>query len=191
MIVPIRLQRPKESTALGKYVFVSGQLGHSGIVISSVSPPIKEMEMRTRTGLWILVFAALVLTPLAALAKGPGGGGGQGPGASSPQYERGQRDFDRDRLRDRDRIHDPAYQRDQVRDQDRTNAPEAAPQGEGKIYGAELMSEQERNQYREQVRLIGQDPEKMAQFKAQHREEMQKRAKVKGVDLDNGSDTSD
>jgi hypothetical protein len=139
----------------------------------------------------MLVFAAFVLTPLATLAKGPGGGGGHGPGASNPQVERGQRDFDRDRLRDRDRIHDPAYQRDQVRDQDRINAPEAAPQGEGKIYGAELMSEQERNQYREQLRLIDQDPEKMAQFQAQHKEEMQKRAKVKGVDLDDGSDISD
>lgn len=148
--------------------------------------------MTTRTGIWMLVAAALMLTPLATLAKGPGGGGGgQGPGASSPQYERGQRDFDRDRLRDRDRIHDPAYQRDQIRDQDRTHAPDAALQGEGKIYGAELMSEQERNQYREQLRLIGQDPEKRAQFQAQHKEEMQKRAKVKGVDLDSGSDTSE
>ena len=147
--------------------------------------------MTTSTGIWMLVAAALMLTPLATLAKGPGGGGGgPGPGASSPQYERGQRDFDRDRLRDRDRIHDPAYQRDQVRDQDRIHAPGAAPQGEGKIYGAGLMSEQERSQYREQLRLIGQDSEKRTQFIAQHREEMQKRAKAKGIDLDKGSDKS-
>ena len=150
--------------------------------------------MTTRTGIWMLVAAALMLTPLVAFAKGPGGGGGgQGPGASSPQYERGQRDFDRDRVRDRDRdrIHDPAYQRDQVRDQDRIHAPDAAQQAEAKIYGAELMSEQERNQYREQLRLIGQDPEKRTQFMAQHKEEMQKRAKAKGVDLNKGSDKSD
>jgi hypothetical protein len=143
------------------------------------------MKMTTRTGIWMLVAAALLLTPLVSLAKGPGGGG-QGPGASAPQYERGQRDFDRDRLRDRDRLHDPAYQRDRTRDQDRTNAPDTAPQGEGKIYGSELMSEQEQNQYREQLRLIGQDPEKRAQFMAQHRQEMQKRAKAKGVELGNG-----
>lgn len=146
--------------------------------------------MTTRTGIWMLVAAALVLTPLASLAKGPGSGG-KGPGASSAQYERGQRDFDRDRLRDRDRIHDQAYQRDRLRDQDRTNAPDAAAQGGEKIYGAELMSEQERNRYREQLRLIGQDPQKRAKFMSQHREEMQKRAKVQGVDLDDGPDESD
>jgi hypothetical protein len=146
--------------------------------------------MTTRTGIWMLVAATLVLVPLASFAKGPGGGG-QGPGASGPQYERGQRDFDRDRLRDRDRLHDPAYQRDQVRDQDRIHAPDGAQQGEDKIYGAGLMSEQERNQYREQLRLVGQDPEKRAQFIAQHKEEMQKRAKAQGVNLDNGSDKSE
>jgi hypothetical protein len=138
----------------------------------------------------MLVAAALLLTPLASLAKGPGGGG-QGPGASSPQYERGQRDFDRDRLRDRDRLQDKAYQRDRLRDQDRVHAPDAAAQGGKKIYGAELMSEQERNQYREQLRLIGQDPEKRTQFLAQHKEKMQKRAKVQGIDLDDSSDGSD
>lgn len=146
--------------------------------------------MTTRTGIWMLVVAALVLTPLASLAKGPGGGG-QGPGASSAQYERGQRDFDRDRLRDRDRIHDKAYQRDRLRDQDRIHAPDTAQQGGEKIYGAEFMSEQERNRYREQLRLIGQNPEKRTQFLAQHKEKMQQRAKVQGIDLDEGSDRAD
>ena len=146
--------------------------------------------MKTSTGIWMLVAAALMLTPLASLAKGPGGGG-QGPGAAGAQYERGQRDFDRDRLRDRDRIHDQAYQRDRQRDQDRIHAPGTAPQGSDKIYGAEVMSEQERNRYREQLRLIGQDPEKRAQFMAQHKEKMQKRAKAQGIDLDDGSDASD
>ena len=51
------------------------------------------------------------------------------------------------------------------------------------IYGGELMSEQERNQYREQLRLTDSDPEQQTRFKAQHQEKMQKRAQEKGVKL--------
>ena len=45
------------------------------------------------------------------------------------------------------------------------------------------MSEQERNQYREQLRLTDSDPEQQTRFKAQHQEKMQKRAQEKGVKL--------
>ena len=139
--------------------------------------------MTTKAGIWILVAATLALAPVASLAKGPGGGGKKG-GPASAQYERGQRDVDRDRLRSRDRVDQPAYQRDRLRDQDRIHAPDSARQGGAQIYGQQLMTEQERIQYREQLRLIGQDPEKRTQFMAQHRAEMQKRAQAKGVDLD-------
>ena len=62
-------------------------------------------------------------------------------------------DVDRDRLRDRDRITSPAHDRDRVRDQDRTHVPDHAKLGDKNIYGGELMSVEERNQYREQLRL--------------------------------------
>ena len=45
------------------------------------------------------------------------------------------------------------------------------------------MSEQERNQYREQLRLTESDPKAREKFMAQHQEKMQKRAKAKGVDV--------
>ena len=100
------------------------------------------------------------------------------------QIERGQKDFDRDRLRDRDRITQPARDRDRIKDQDRTHAPDKAKQGDKAIYGSELMSVEERNQYREQLRLTDSDPQAQTKFKAQHQEKMQARAKQMGVEID-------
>jgi hypothetical protein len=54
------------------------------------------------------------------------------------------------------------------------------------IYGHELMTVQERNQYREQLRLVESDPEKKTRFEAQHREQMQTRAKAQGFVIDDG-----
>lgn len=58
-----------------------------------------------------------------------------------------------------------------------------APPGQG-IYGGAIMSVEERNQYREQLRLTESDPEKQTQFMAQHQEKMQQRAEAQGIDLD-------
>ena len=132
-----------------------------------------------------IAVAALALTPVLADAKGGPGKGGQP--RDRAQVERGQRDMDR--LHDRDRITNPQKDRDRV--QDRTHAPDHAKFGDPEIYGGQMMTEQERNQYREQLRLIGDDEQKRTQFMAQHREEMQKRAKAKGVDLDDGADPSE
>ena len=140
--------------------------------------------MRRATALFTLATAALVLTPLAALAGGHGQGrGGEAGPPERAQVERGQRDHDRDRTRDRDRIEEPQHDRDRI--QDRTHAPEDAGFNDKDIYGHELMSVQERNQYREQLRLVEDDPEKKTQFMAQHREQMQVRANAQGKRLDN------
>jgi len=143
--------------------------------------------MRTLTGISALIVTAMALTPLTGFAKGQGQG--QDRGANEPhhraQVERGQSDFDRDRMRDRDRIHESAHEPAQDRDrvQDRTHAPDQAKFGDQDIYGHELMSVQERNQYREQLRLVESDPQQKTRFQAQHREEMQVRAGEQGVTL--------
>jgi hypothetical protein len=143
--------------------------------------------MRKLTGFCLIAAAALVLTPLAVIA----GGHGQGRGADNPgsraQVERGQHDFDRDRMRSQDRIHDPAQDRDQVRQQDRIHVPDQANPNDNAIYGHELMSVEERNQYREQLQLIGEDPEKRTRFIAEHQEKMQLRAEAQGIDVGDGS----
>jgi hypothetical protein len=51
------------------------------------------------------------------------------------------------------------------------------PPGQGRIYGGEFMSVQERNQYREQLRLIESNQER-EQFHAQHRDRVNQRAKA-------------
>ena len=147
--------------------------------------------MRTQATISILTAAALALTSMSAVAQGRHGQGGAQP-QDRAQIERGQRDFDRDRFRDRDRITNPAQDRDRTRDQDRIHAPDNAGLGQNGIYGGELMSTQERNQYREQLRLTENDAQARTKFMAEHNEQMQQRAREKGVDLkdppDNGND---
>ena len=51
------------------------------------------------------------------------------------------------------------------------------PPGQGPIYGGELMTVQERNEYREQLRHMDSDEER-EKFQAQHHEQMNLRAKA-------------
>ena len=51
------------------------------------------------------------------------------------------------------------------------------PPGQGPIYRGELMSVQERNEFREQLRVINSEEER-ARFLARHREEMDQRAEL-------------
>jgi hypothetical protein len=136
--------------------------------------------MRTQTTISILAAATLALTSMAAVAQGHHGQGGANA-RDRAQVERGQKDFDRDRLRDRDRITNPSRDRD--RDQDRTHRPDNAQLGKNGIYGSELMSVEERNQFREQLRLTESDPQARTKLMAEHKEQMQQRAKTKGVKL--------
>ena len=138
--------------------------------------------MKTRTTISILTAIAIALVSFSASAQGRHGQGGAQP-QDRAQVERGQKDFDRDRLRDRDRISDPAQDRDRVRDQDRTHVPDKAKLGANGIYGNELMSVEERNQYHEQLRLTESDPKARTKFMAQHQEKMQVRAKQQGVKI--------
>ena len=57
------------------------------------------------------------------------------------------------------------------------------PPGQGPIYGGELMTVQERNQYREQLRHMDSDADR-EKFQAQHREQMEQRAKALQRDIE-------
>ena len=71
--------------------------------------------------------------------------------------------------------------RAQVHQQDGTGTPAGQGKGAGNgIYGGNLMTVEERNQYREQLGGLKTEQER-TQFQAQHREQMQLRAKEKGV----------
>ena len=57
------------------------------------------------------------------------------------------------------------------------------PPGQGPIYGGELMTVQERNQYREQLRYMDSDEDR-EKFQARHREQMNLRAKALELDIE-------
>ena len=57
------------------------------------------------------------------------------------------------------------------------------PPGQGPIHGGEFMSVQERNEYREQLRLLDSDQQREA-FKAQHRDRMHQRANALGLEVE-------
>ena len=143
--------------------------------------------MSIQTTISILAATALAATSLSAFAQGRHGQSDAQP-QDRAQIERGQRDHDRDRLHDRDRMTEPSRDRDRDRDQDRTNAPDDAPFGEKEVYGGEFMSVEERNQYREQLRLTENDPQARTEFQAQHQEKMQQRAKAQGKVLEPPTD---
>lgn len=159
--------------------------------------------MRTLLKYSALLAAAVVLLPIDGFAQGRGqGGGDQIHARDRAQVQRGQADHDRDRMRDRDRIHQPAMDpardmtqtqqrkqtqdRQQVQEQKRIHVPGTGNGPDSDIYGHKLMSVQERNQYREQLRLVQSDPEQKTRFLAQHREQMQARARAQGVVIDDG-----
>jgi len=142
------------------------------------------------------VLASMVATVLAlgagaVLAQGQQGGGQQGGQQGSGQQQMQQqqqrqaeramsqdRVMDQERLqtRERDRTQDQA----QTQTQAQTQAKASAGSGEG-IYGGNLMTVQERNQYRAELGGL-QDEQQRKEYEARHREQMQLRAKERGIE---------
>jgi len=126
--------------------------------------------MRFNRTLAILVASALVAAPAAAVAQGNGNKGAT-DAQKRAQVERSQRDMDRARLRTQDRD----------RTQDRIHAPDDAKQG--RMYGYGLMTDAEREAY--QARLAkAETAEEREQIKAQHRKEMEVRARERNIEVD-------
>jgi hypothetical protein len=160
--------------------------------------------MRTILKYGALLVAAMVLAPIDGFAQGQGSGrgGNQAHAQQRAQVERGQ--TDRDRVRDQDRTHQPAtapayegtgtQERKQAQEQKQAQehkqayAPGTASGPDSDIYGHQLMSVQERNRYREQLKLVESDPEQKTRFLAQHREQMQARAKAQGAVIGDGGE---
>lgn len=84
---------------------------------------------------------------------------------------------DQDRTRDQDRLQTP--DKDQTRDQDRLRTQDKT---QDQIYGSQLMTQQERNEYRNQMRAAKTAQER-EQLRKEHHERMKVRAKEKGVTL--------
>lgn len=137
--------------------------------------------MKLKSVVVTLFASALVAAPLAAVAQGNGNGKqGANDSQKRAQVERSQRDLDRDRLHTRDRSGFADQERE--RTQKRTNAPDDAKQAEH-MYGYDLMTEEERVAYRERL-VKAESAEEKEQVKAQHREEIQVRARNRNIEID-------
>ena len=134
--------------------------------------------MRTRLIVTALAIGALVITPALASAQ-QSGKQNSTEAKQRAQVERVQRDIDRERVRDRAGV----AEHDRDRDQDRTNAPEDAKQAQQNIYGDDLMSDEERDAYRERIGNASSEQER-EKLMAQHREEMQTRARNRNIPID-------
>lgn len=98
--------------------------------------------------------------------------------------------LDQQRIQEQKQIRDPqqiageqgkqARSKMQEKDQQQNKNQNQNRVQDGDIYGQNMMTEQERNQYREQLRLLDKQEDKQ-KFAAQHREKMQARAKAQGI----------
>ena len=115
---------------------------------------------------------------------GQQGGGQQGGGQQQMQQQQQQRQAERamsqDQVMDQDRLQ--SRERARTQDRDPAQAQTHATQGAGGgIYGGNLMTTQERNQYRAELGALKTEQERK-EYEARHREQMQLRAKERGIE---------
>lgn len=143
------------------------------------------------------IAVALSMPDVASFAAQADGGGqpASKPPASSPPRTTPQRDRvhdpavqkdrlkdqDRDRDKDQDRDRDQDRDKDQDRDRDQDRSRDALQSGE-QVFGWQLMTEAERNSYREQMRSLRTEQER-ERFRETHHQQMLERAKAQGVTL--------
>jgi len=138
--------------------------------------------MNYRTVISILVAAMLALTSMLSFADQGKGGGKAGKPDQQVDHDRYQ-DKDHANNHDKDQTRDRDKDSDKDRDQDQRHTQDPTSISDKDIYGGELMSPEERNQYREQLQRMDSDEEKL-QFQAQHREKMDARAKALELEVE-------
>jgi len=131
----------------------------------------------------VFVFASGALNAQSQQGSGQQGGGQQGSGQQQMQQQQqrqAERAMSQDRAMDQQRMQ--TRERTQDREQAQTQTQTQASKGAGEgIYGGNLMTVQERNQYRAELGALKTDEERL-EYKARHRERMELRAKERGID---------
>jgi hypothetical protein len=112
----------------------------------------------------IFTISVAALLALGLLAFAGAGGQQKGGGSERSQSVEQQGSQDRDRMRTQDETRDRATLRDE------------------EIYGHELMSKEELNQYRKELQTMN-SAKKREQFQAQHEEKMRERALQQNRDI--------
>lgn len=85
--------------------------------------------------------------------------------------------------RDRDQSHSRIQDTDRLHDRERIQLRDPSELKDEEIYGHMLMSPEELKQYRERLRLIESEEERL-RIEAQHRKAMQKRAKALQIEIE-------
>lgn len=133
------------------------------------------MKAKSRSA-WIIAAALLAIAASGLAQHGPK----QRPAADRPgPVQQEQRASDQDRMQEQRKAEQQARQEAQ----DQARATERAQQSDRDIYGYQMMTEQERNEYRRRLEDAKTTKER-EQIMTEHRAEMQARAKDKGVDLE-------
>lgn len=93
---------------------------------------------------------------------------------------------DRDRIADRDRLQDRDPDRlqdgDRLRDRDQLHVRDQDELRDRDIYGSDLMTRQERREYRNRILESG-TVQEWARFRAEHQAQMMARAREQGIEL--------
>jgi opacity protein-like surface antigen len=147
--------------------------------------------MKGSTIFTALAATALLFATAAASAQNQQGSAQQGAGqqggaqqGSGQQQMRQQQRRQAERAMSQDQVMDQTrlQSRERTQDREQTQTQAQAPQGKGEgIYGGNLMTAQERNQYRAELGAQKTDEERL-EYKARHREKMELRAKERGID---------
>jgi hypothetical protein len=112
--------------------------------------------------------------------SGPGGGAGMGPGAR--QMQQGGMDQKQTMSQDRKQQQAKEQAQQQSRQQDQSRSQVHRDSDGQPIYGEQLMSQQEREQYSERIRSAGTQEER-ARIREEHRREISTRAEKQGVSI--------
>lgn len=134
--------------------------------------------MRCQSVIAVLLASVLVGSATTGFAQGKGSGQGKGGAQGSAQSQQANRDYDRDQQRQIDQLEARARKLDR----DQLQMPDYSAIRDRDIYGHEVMSTQERDEYRERIQNAQSD-EAREQLRAQNQTEVQARAKARGIDL--------
>lgn len=142
------------------------------------------MKQRILSAIGGTLIALAVLEAGSALAQDRGRDRTRDPAADQQRIQ----GRDQDRITDRDRLQDrdPADQdrdRDRTQDRDQLYIQDRDQLRDRDIYGSQLMTRQERRDYRNRIGEMN-TVQEWARFRAQHQAEMQSRARDHGVDLE-------
>jgi hypothetical protein len=139
--------------------------------------------MKDATLLTSLVVVTMMIGAPSAFAQGQREGQ-QGGQQQMQQQRQSANAASQDRTMDQQRLQkrDQAQDRTQAHSRNQPQVRQHAATGSGDgIYGGNLMTEQERSRYRERLDGLKTEQER-AEFKARHQEQMQLRARQRGIE---------